>query len=94
VEDANARGFGSFTSQPANQQNVSGRGLWHDGFWNVLFTRDLTSEEPQDVRFSGNRPVPVAFAVWNGEQGDRNGRKLVSNWYQLVFESKDLAVKR
>ena len=32
------------------------------------------------------QPVPVAFAIWNGEQSDRNGRKMVSNWYQLIFD--------
>jgi hypothetical protein len=32
IEDANARGFGSFQSQPLSQQNVTGRGVWHDSF--------------------------------------------------------------
>lgn len=87
VEDANARGFGSFTSQPLAQQNVQGQGIWHDGFWNVVFVRDLKSKDADDVQFPGNQPVPVAFAVWNGEQRDRNGRKMLSNWYQLVFDA-------
>lgn len=85
VEDANARGFGSFTSQPPAQQNVSGRGLWHDGFWSVSFVRDLESGEAEDIQFKVGGRVPIAFAVWNGEQGDRNGRKMVSNWYQLLL---------
>jgi len=86
VEDANARGFGTLTSQPASSQNVKGKGLWHDGFWNVVFMRDLKSADPDDVKFPANQPVPVAFAVWNGHQRDRNGRKVISNWYQLVLE--------
>jgi len=95
VEDANARGFGSFTSQPPTQQNVHGKGVWHDGFWRVLFVRDLKSKDADDVRFLPGKSVPVAFAIWNGEQGDRNGRKMVSNWYQLIFdEVKTSAVKR
>lgn len=86
VEDANARGFGSFTSQPLAQQNVQGRGIWHDGFWNVLFIRDLKSKDADDVKFEPGKSTPVAFAIWNGEQHDRNGRKMISNWYQLLFE--------
>jgi DMSO reductase family type II enzyme heme b subunit len=86
IEDATARGFGSFTSQPLKQQNVSGQGVWNAGFWNVVFIRNLKSPDAEDVKFVAGKPVPVAFAVWNGEQGDRNGRKLISNWYQLVFE--------
>ena len=86
IEDANASGFGSFQSQPISQQNVAGKGVWHDGFWNVLFVRDLKSRDADDVKFIAGKPVPVAFAIWNGEQRDRNGRKMVSNWYQLILD--------
>lgn len=86
VEDANARGFGSFKSQPLKQQNVQGKGVWHDGFWSVVFIRDLKSKDADDVKFVPGKSVPVAFAIWNGEQGDRNGRKMVSNWYQLILD--------
>ena len=86
VEDANAAGFGSFKSQPLAQQNVAGKGVWHDGFWNVIFVRDLKSKDANDVKFVPGKSVPVAFAIWNGEQHDRNGRKMVSNWYQLILD--------
>jgi len=85
VEDANASGFGSFQSQPMKGQNVAGQGLWHAGFWNVMLVRDLKTPDPEDVQFAAGTTVPVAFAIWNGEQEDRNGRKMVSNWYQLVL---------
>jgi len=86
VEDANARGFGSFKPQSAGSQNVNGKGIWRDGFWSVLVTRELTSKDVDDVKFGVGKSVPVAFAVWNGQQRDRNGRKVVSNWYQLVLD--------
>ncbi|MBL9139023.1 MAG: c-type cytochrome [Verrucomicrobiales bacterium] len=91
VEDANARGFGSFTSQPAVQQNIAGKGIWHDSFWSVVFVRDLVSPDADDVKFSAGKPVPVALAIWNGEQGDRNGRKMVSNWYQMIVDAPQAA---
>ncbi len=94
VEDANARGFGSFASQPATQQNVAGKGIWHDGFWSVVFVRDLVSTDPDDVRFSAGKSVPVALAIWNGEQGDRNGRKMVSNWYQMIVDAPQAAASQ
>jgi hypothetical protein len=86
VEDANARGFGTLTSQPVAQQNVTGRGIWFDGSWSVVIIRDLESNEPGDVRFVPGAAIPVAFAVWNGEQRDRNGRKVVSNWLKVIME--------
>ncbi len=86
VEDANARGFGSFQSQPMEQQNVQGRGVWSGGSWSVVFSRELLSKDADDVRLIPGRSVPVAFAIRNGGQRDRNGRKVVSNWYQLVLD--------
>jgi hypothetical protein len=86
VEDANARGFGTLKSQPVSDQNVRGKGIWRDGFWSVLVTRDLKSKNPDDVKFQTGTSVPVAFAVWNGQQRDRDGRKVISNWYKLTLE--------
>ena len=86
VEDCNARGFGTLKSQPASQQNVRGKGIWRDSHWNVLFLRELKSPDAEDVKFLAGKPVPVAFAVWDGENRDRNGRKVISNWLKLVCE--------
>jgi hypothetical protein len=30
--------------------------------------------------------VPVGFAVWNGSAGDRDGKKSVTIWQDLVLE--------
>ena len=86
VEDANAHGFGSFKTQSEKGQNVGGKGVWRDGHWSVVVTRELKSRDADDVKFVRGKSVPVAFAVWNGEQRDRNGRKVVSNWYNLILE--------
>lgn len=86
VEDANAHGFGTLKSQPVAQQNVQGKGVWRDNAWSVLFTRDLEPPDADDVKLTPGRATPVAFAVWNGEQRDRNGRKVISNWFRLVLE--------
>lgn len=86
VEDANARGFGTFKSQPPSGQNVSGRGVWRDGSWSVVFVRDLKSRDADDVKFVVGKATPVAFAVWDGQNRDRNGRKVVSNWHKFLLE--------
>lgn len=87
VEDLNARGFGTLTSQPLQQQNVKGKGVWKQGRWSVVFVRTLDSNDPKDVRLSTGMTIPVAFAVWNGSLGDRNGQKMVTNWYRLFLET-------
>jgi mono/diheme cytochrome c family protein len=86
IEDANARGFGTMTSQPMKGQNVQGKGIWRDGHWNVVFVRDLKSRDEDDVKFTFDKAVPVALAIWDGENRDRNGRKVISNWYKLTLD--------
>jgi DMSO reductase family type II enzyme heme b subunit len=61
----------------------------------VVFVRDLKSRDGDDVKFQAGKPTPVAFAIWDGQNRDRNGRKVVSNWYQLILDDgKAGATKR
>jgi hypothetical protein len=39
-----------------------------------------------EVELSPGARVPVAFAVWNGSAGDRDGKKSVTIWQELVLE--------
>ncbi len=86
VEDLNATGFGTLEAQPADQQNVTGRGEWRDGKWRVLFVRDLATKDAGDRQFKAGDTIPVSFAVWAGEHGDRDGQKAVSTWFNLKLE--------
>lgn len=87
VEDLNGRGFGTLTSQPAAEQNVGGTGTWNNGRWNVVITRLLSTHDKNDVTLKKEMTIPVAFAVWDGALGNRNGQKMVTNWYRLTIGS-------
>ncbi len=86
VEDLVAGGFGSLTSQPLQGQNVEGYGMWADGRWRVIFSRALGSPEADDVSFDPGQVYSVAFAAWDGANGERNGQKSSSQWVSLQFE--------
>lgn len=88
VEDLTAKGFGTLTSQGERGQNVDGHGVWQDRKWTVVFVRTLTSGGKSDVILERGTTVPVAFAVWDGSSGDRNGQKMVTNWYRLTIGAK------
>lgn len=91
VEDLVAGGFGTLTAQPAEGQNVSGYGEWADGKWRVIFSRDLTSAEADDVSFTPGKIYSVAFAVWDGANQERNGQKSTSQWVSLQLASAPAA---
>lgn len=83
IEELNAEGFGTLTAQPKTKQNIRGKGVWKDGKWTVVFIRDRESLNKWDVQFNKKQPVLIAFAVWDGQHQDRNGRKTVSMWQRL-----------
>jgi hypothetical protein len=82
VEEAVARGFGTITPKPPAEQRTGGKGVWRRGQWHVVLSRKLGADG--GIAAGGER-TKVAFAVWNGNQRDRNGQKAVSTWYALRF---------
>lgn len=91
VEDIVAGGFSSLTTQPSTEQNVQGYGAWADGKWRVIFSRNLASAETDDVTFKLDQLYSVAFAAWDGANGERNGQKSTSQWVALQFEGASSA---
>jgi mono/diheme cytochrome c family protein len=79
VEVAAAKGQGTLTTAEAAAQTVRGRGVWDRNAWTV------TLVAPRPPAF-GAKPHFIAFAVWDGAHGDRNGQKAVSIWHRLVVE--------
>ena len=94
VEELNSEGFGSITPQPAEYQNVEGSGVWKDGEWTVVFTRTFAVSGKWDAILDKKEPLLVAFAVWDGEKEDRNGRKVISVWQRLnIMRTPSTAAK-
>lgn len=91
VEDLNAAGLQTLTSQIPDQQNVKGKGVWKDGKWKVIFYRDFQTDDEYDVVFKPTKEIgklrPIAFAIWDGDNRERNGQKAVSSFYFLDIAS-------
>lgn len=87
ISEMNAEGFGTLTAQPSDDQGIRGHGVWHEGQWRVIMVRSLRTGSPRDRQITAGETVPVAFAVWDGSQGDRNGQKAVSVWQQMRIDT-------
>lgn len=93
VEDLSAIGFGSLTAQPPAAQNVEGASEYRDGVWRVLMRRELDGHDPNDAILRPGGPAAVvAFAVWDGSRGDRDGLKSVSTWLSLAFPTEPIGL--
>jgi hypothetical protein len=87
VEDLVGGGFSTLTSKQS-QGRVQGKASWKDGVWRVVIRRPLASTDPEnEARLEPGRLQAVAFAVWNGENKERNGQKAVAPWFQLSIDA-------
>jgi DMSO reductase family type II enzyme heme b subunit len=82
VEDLNAEGFSTLTTQA--HQDVDGEGNWANNRWSVVFKRALKTKDSNDTQFSGSK-TPMAIAIWNGGNKERNGQKAVTQWQTLKY---------
>ena len=91
VLDMNAKGFGTLKAQ--SQQDVTGKGVYQNGTWKVVFTRSLTTGDvDHDTQFKPGEFINIAFAIWDGkklESGDlkeKGSQKAVSSWWYFRAE--------
>ncbi|MCX5722021.1 MAG: ethylbenzene dehydrogenase-related protein [Nitrospirae bacterium] len=86
VEDLIGGGFSTLTTKE-KQGRVQGKAVWKEGVWHVVMRRPLVSEEQEnEAKLIPGRVQTVSFAVWNGENKERNGQKSVAPWFQLVID--------
>jgi hypothetical protein len=87
VQNLIAQGFG--TLSPAIEQTTAGSGVYADGSWQVVITRSLSSGDPDQATFAVGSTSDIAFAVWDGDNGDRNGQKSISQFLRLSVLGPD-----
>jgi len=86
VEDLIGGGFSTLTTKE-KQGRIQGKAQWKDGVWRVVMRRPLSSDEQEnEAKLVPGRVQTVSFAVWNGENKERNGQKSVAPWFQLSID--------
>lgn len=83
AEDLRAQGFGTLRARPLIDQKVEARGVYAFNSYRVTFRRSFKPSGEGGIRLQPGMTVPVAFAVWNGSAGDRDGKKSVTIWQDL-----------
>lgn len=87
IENLAAGGYGSTTRLP--DQPVSGESSYtearskQNNQWRVVMSRKLKSEGGHQIDLREGK-VPMAFALWQGAEGQRDGNKRVSHNWLLV----------
>lgn len=78
-----AAGFGS--SRVTRGAEIVASAQYCEGRWRVVFLRQLQREGiDTTVQFGAGQTIKIAFAVWEGSNGERAGLKAFSpQWYEL-----------
>ncbi|MCI0398757.1 MAG: ethylbenzene dehydrogenase-related protein [Chloroflexi bacterium] len=85
VAEYNVAGFRE-EWQPQESSQVTAEASWADGQYRLLFTRPLTTTDPNDVQLVPGEFIPIAFQAWEGSNGEAGTRLALSSWYSLVLE--------
>ncbi len=82
VEEANAEGFGTITTQETQQAKAWGE--WKNGKWKVCIVVPVNTGNIYKAKF--NERTKVAFALWDGKFKNIGGRKHFIPWVDLILE--------
>jgi len=78
-----AQGFGTLGSRAGSSSSWTASSRWDEGYWDVVFSRAMNARNDGEPALSPGLSAFLAFAVWDGAFGDRNGQKSVSVWHRL-----------
>jgi complex iron-sulfur molybdoenzyme family reductase subunit gamma len=81
TEEVLAGGPGSTTA--VGEPAVNATAVHEDGRWTLVLSRPSAASAANRTSLAVDRDVDVAFAVWNGSEMERSGRKAVSEWYHF-----------
>ena len=82
-EMLSATGFGTLAPIVGSDAKLAAKGVWSNGFWDVVMTRPMQACGPGELPLAPGDSVFVGAAAWDGDQCDRNGQKSVSVWHVL-----------
>ena len=85
VVEMKAKGIDQATVQ-STQGPIQAEGVYTDGQYRLWVKRSLTTEDKNDLQFEPGVFIPIAFAAWDGENGDVKTKRAISTWYTFVLD--------
>jgi DMSO reductase family type II enzyme heme b subunit len=81
-----AVGFAPVATSKAPVDILPGEAAYADGRWTLLIHRPLNAaKRPGAVQLTGNRPVPLAIAIWDGGNNEQRKVRSSSAWLELAL---------
>ncbi len=81
-------GPGSVTFRLPTNPQVAAHGEWSNGRWTVVMTRPLSlGDAGRGISLEPGCTASIALAIWDGTQNERDGKKLITIWQDLILEN-------
>jgi DMSO reductase family type II enzyme heme b subunit len=82
-----ARGFGDIEERTAGESRLRAVGAYDAGTWRVVMVRSLSTDAlGQDIQLKEGRFTPIAFAAWDGSNGEGGSKHTMTTWYWLLLK--------
>jgi DMSO reductase family type II enzyme heme b subunit len=75
---------GALRMTPRAQGTVGAQGGYKDGQYRIILRRALKTGNEGELQFEPGKFVPVAFHLWDGNQGEEGLKMAISTWYYLL----------
>ncbi|MBI5682734.1 MAG: c-type cytochrome [Deltaproteobacteria bacterium] len=83
----NATGFEKIEARDAGKAGLKAQGVYNKGTWRVVMKRSLAGgEKGRDIQFVEGKFIPLAFAVWDGTNGEKGSKHTMTTWYWLFLK--------
>jgi len=87
VQNLLSGGLGTITNTVGGE-NISAISSYNAGQWQVVLSRPLAAIDPDDqIDLFVGGSYPIAFATWDGDNSERNGRKYRSGMKTLSIQN-------
>jgi len=64
---------------------VQAVGKWSQGRWQVVMRRSRKPKTKGDIAFGDGQFIPIAFADWDGSNGEQGAKHTFTAWYWLLL---------
>jgi len=69
----------------ADTSGVEVAGKWSQGRWRVVMRRARKPKAKGDIGFADGQFIPIAFADWDGSNGEKGAKHTFTAWYWLLL---------
>jgi DMSO reductase family type II enzyme heme b subunit len=83
----NAKGIKEVEDRDPVVSGLKAVGVYDRGTWRVVMKRPLKTNDPaKDIQLEEGRFIPVAFAAWDGSNGEKGSRHELTTWVWVLMQ--------